>query len=409
MLRIMTSGESHGPQLTAILSGLPAGLPASADPINRELRRRQGGFGRGGRMSIETDTVRIISGVRHGLTIGSPITLVIENRDWENWTEVMSPEPSADPAASAERAITRPRPGHADLAGLQKFNMVDARNILERASARATATQVATGTLCKGLLLEFGVRILAHVVELCGIKANADGLGYDEIAARAELSDLRVADPDVEPAMRALIEDCQLKGDTAGGVFEVIATGLPAGLGNVMNWDEKLDGRIAQAMMSLQAIKGVEIGLGFEAGRRRGSQVHDAIEYSDSPADPPPGHGPSGGFFRRTNRAGGLEGGMTNGEPLVVRAAMKPIATLRQPIASVDFLSKEPFEASKERGDVCALPAAAVIGETLLAQVLAGAFLEKFGGDSLAEMKRNYEGYIRGLGRNPESRIQNSE
>jgi chorismate synthase len=397
MLRTMTSGESHGPQLTAIVSGLPANLPIRAAAVNEDLRRRQGGYGRGGRMKIETDTVRFVSGVRHGLSMGSPITLVIENRDWRNWTEIMAPEPASDPAAAEKRAITHPRPGHADLAGLQKFNHTDARDILERASARSTAAQVAVGALCKGLLAEFGMRVVSHVTELCAIKARSDGLSYDEIARRAELSELRVADPAVEAAMKALIDDCKKQGDTAGGVFEVIVTGVPAGLGNVMNWDEKLDGKIGQVLMSMPAIKGVEIGLGLESARRRGSQVHDAIYYSPEAAQWGEGHGPSGGFYRKSNRAGGLEGGMSNGEPIVVRAAMKPIATLMQPIDSVDFLTRQAVDASKERSDVCALPAAAVVGEALVATAVAWAFLEKFGGDSLAEVRRNFEGYVKSL------------
>lgn len=400
MLRYMTSGESHGPQLTAIVSGLPAGLLVSADLINRDLKRRQGGYGRGGRMTIETDTARFVSGVRHGHTLGSPITMVIENRDWRNWTEVMSAEPLEGPsAATARKAITHPRPGHADLGGCQKFGHQDARNILERASARATATQVAIGSLCKQFLAQFGIRVLSHVTELGGILAKApNGMSYGEIAERAEASELRVVDPAVEGDMKALIDACKASGDTAGGVFEVIVTGLPSGLGNVMNWDEKLDGKIGQVMMSMQAIKGIEIGMGFESARQRGSQVHDAIYHSTDPAQMPPGHGPSGGFYRTTNRAGGLEGGMTNGEPLIVRAAMKPIATLMQPIASVDLITREPFEAGKERSDVCALPAAAVIGEALIAYAVAWAFLGKFGGDSLAEVRRNYYGYVASLG-----------
>ena len=398
MLRYMTSGESHGPQLTAIVSGLPAGLPVRGEDVNRDLKRRQGGYGRGGRMTIETDTVRFVSGVRHGFAIGSPITMTIENQDSANWGDVMSPEPDADPQASASRTVTRPRPGHADLGGVQKFARRDARDILERASARATTTQVAVGALCKGLLGEFGIRVISHVTELCDIKANIGDLTFDEIAARADASDVRVADPSVEAPMRALIDRCKKEGDTAGGIFEVIATGLPAGLGNVMQWDEKLDGKIGQVMMSMQAIKGVEIGLGFEGARRPGSSVHDAIYHAADPRDLPDGHGPSGGFYRKTNRAGGLEGGMTNGEPLVVRAAMKPISTLMQPIDTVDFLSREPLEAVKERSDVCALPAAAVIGEALVAFAVSWAFLAKFGGDSMEEVRRNYDAYVASLG-----------
>ncbi len=398
MLRFMTSGESHGPQLTAIVSGLPANLPVRAEDVDLDLHRRQGGYGRGGRMTIERDTVRFVSGVRHGLALGSPITMVVENRDWKNWTEIMSPAPVEN--WEGKRAITRPRPGHADLPGIQKFDQRDARNVLERASARATTTQVAIGALCRALLREFGINVYSHVVELAHIaidRTRIESLSWAQIHERAETSELRVADHSVEESMKAFIDRCKREGDTAGGIFEVVVTGLPAGLGNVMNWDEKLDGRIGQLMMSMQAIKGVEIGMGFDAARRPGSAVHDEIHHSTDPADYPDGHGPSGGFYRLTNGAGGLEGGMTNGEPLVVRAAMKPISTLMRPIQSVDFITHQPFDSSKERSDVCALPAAAVVGEALIAIAVAGVFLEKFGGDALAETRRNYEGYIKTL------------
>lgn len=391
MLRYMTSGESHGPQLTAIVSGMPAGVPILAEDVNAQLKRRQGGYGRGGRMKIETDQVQFVSGVRHGRTMGSPITMVVENRDWRNWNQIMSPAPVED---GSGREITRPRPGHADLSGIQKYAHTDARNILERASARATTTQVAVGALCRRFLQEFGITIISHVTNLGGIEAKTDGLSYAEIAKRAEASEVRVADPSVEDEMKALIDACKKEGDTVGGIFEVVALGVPSGIGSVMNWDEKLDGLIGHLMMSMQAIKGVEIGMGFESGRRRGSQVHDPIYHSDKADDMPEGHGPSGGFYRKTNGAGGLEGGMSNGEPIVVRAVMKPISTLMQPIQSVDFQSREPFDSSKERSDVCALPAAAVIGEAQIAFAVAWAFLEKFGGDSLTEVRRNYEGYI---------------
>jgi len=405
MLRYMTSGESHGPQLTAILSGIPAGTPIRAEDVDRELKRRQGGYGRGGRMKIESDRVRFVSGVRHGAALGSPITMVVENRDWRNWEKIMSAEPQPEPGPDSSantREITRPRPGHADLAGVQKFGHGDARNILERASARATATQVAVGSVCRSLLAEFGIKIVSHVVNLGGIEVDTQGLSVAQIAERAEASPVRVADPKAEPKMIELIDACKKDGDTVGGVFEVIATGLPSGLGNVMNWNEKLDGQIGQLFMSLQAIKGVEIGLGFEAGDRRGSEVHDPIEYSENASDLPEGHGPSGGFYRKTNGAGGLEGGMTNGEPVVVRAVMKPIATLMRPIGSVDFHSRESFDSSKERSDVCALPAAAVIGEALLGYALASAFLGKFGHDSFGEVQHNYDHYVAGLNRAPD-------
>lgn len=294
MLRYMTSGESHGPQLTAIMSGMPSGVPILAEDINGDLKRRQGGYGRGGRMKIETDQVQFVSGVRHGKTLGSPITLVVENRDWRNWNEMMSAAPVAD---GSGREITRPRPGHADLAGIQKFAHTDARNILERASARATTTQVAIGALCRNFLKEFGITVLSHVTNLGGIEAKSQGLTYAEIAERAEQSEVRVADPSVEGEMKALIDACKKEGDTVGGVFEVIVLGVPSGLGNVMNWDEKLDGLIGQLMMSMQAIKGVEIGIGFEAGNRKGSQVHDPIYYSENEKDMPEGHGPSNWFL----------------------------------------------------------------------------------------------------------------
>lgn len=394
MLRYMTSGESHGPQLTAIVTGVPAGVPLLAEDINRELKRRQGGYGRGGRMKIETDTVQFVSGVRHGKTLGSPLTMVIENNDWRNWDKMMSAAPVED---GEGREITRPRPGHADLPGIQKFGHTDARNVLERASARATTTQVAVGALCKRFLAEFDIRVISHVVNLGGIKASTEGLTYQEIFERAEASDVRVADPSVEAKMKALIDACKKDGDTVGGVFEVIATGVPTGLGNVMNWDDKLDGKIGQLMMSMQAIKGVEIGIGFEAGNRRGSEVHDPIYYSDDAAEKPEGEGPAGGFYRKTNGAGGIEGGMSNGEPIVVRAVMKPISTLMRPIASVDFESREAFDSSKERSDVCALPAAGVVGESQVSYALAWAFLEKFGGDSLAEIRNNYQSYVASL------------
>lgn len=398
MLRYLTSGESHGPQLTAILSGVPAGLPVLAEDIDRDLARRQGGHGRGGRMKIETDTVRIVSGVRHGRALGSPVTLVVENRDWRNWEKIMSPAPVEGDDAT-KREITRPRPGHADLNGIQKFAHDDARNILERASARATTTQVAVGAVCKRLLGEFGMKVVSHVTNLGGIEARVpEGLPLDELERRVEASPVRVADPDAEPRMIALIDACKKDGDTVGGIFEVLVTGAPTGLGNVMNWDEKLDGMIGRLFMSLQAIKGVEIGMGFAAGLRRGSEVHDPIYLAKDASELPPGMGPAGGYYRKTNGAGGLEGGMTNGMPLVIRAVMKPISTLMRPIASVDFRTREAFDSSKERSDVCALPAAGVVGEALAAYAVARAFLEKFGGDSLDEVRRNYAGYVASLG-----------
>jgi chorismate synthase len=398
MLRYMTSGESHGPQLTTIISGLPSNLPIREDMINLDLARRQGGYGRGGRMKIETDTVKFVSGIRHGLTMGSPVTMVVENRDWRNWTEVMSPAPVEN--YETRRTITRPRPGHADLPGVQKFDHQDARNILERASARATTTQVAVGALCKALLGGFGIEVFSHVIELCGIHSDTTGLSLSQVRENAENNEMRVGNPAIVAEMKALIDECRDDKNTAGGIFEVIVTGVPAGLGNVMNWDEKLDGKIGQVMMSMQAIKGVEIGMGFDAARRKGSEVHDAIHHSEDSSLFIEGHGASGGFYRKTNRAGGIEGGMTNGEPVVVRAAMKPISTLMRPIASVDFKTKEAYDSSKERSDVCALPAAGVVGEALVAYAVAWAFLNKFGGDAISEVRNNYQNYLKTLDRN---------
>lgn len=389
MLRYLTAGESHGQALTAVVEGLPAGLPLTAEYIDIQLARRQSGYGRGGRMQIEKDKVNITSGVRGGFTLGSPVILVIENRDWANWEEVMSPEPGA---SLDQRLVTKPRPGHADLAGAIKYNHPDMRNILERSSARETAARVAAGTVGRRLLEEFGVRIFAHVVRIgavavAGHDIPASGAANDEVngelAARAAGSELLCAFPEAEAAMKDEIDRAKAAGDSLGGVFEVVVTGLPVGLGSHVQWDRKLDGRLAQAVMSIQAIKGVEIGFGFAAAATPGSQIHDEIFYNAEK-----------GFYRQTNRAGGLEGGLTNGEPLVLRAAMKPIPTLYTPLKSVDFMTKEPFAASVERSDICAVPAAAVVAEAVTAFTLAGAFTEKFGGDSLAEMKRNYTGYL---------------
>lgn len=386
MLRFLTAGESHGPALTAIVEGLPAGLLLTAEYINGQLARRQTGYGRGGRMLIEKDKAKITSGIRGGVTLGSPITLVIENRDWANWEEVMSPEPGA---RLDERVGTKPRPGHADLAGALKYNHNDVRNILERASARETAARVAVGTVGRRMLEEIGVQVFGHVVRIGSVAAADRDIpcGADitlaELVERAAASELLCAFPETETAMKAEIDRAKAAGDSLGGVFEVVVTGLPAGLGSHVQWNRKLDGLLAQAVMSIQAIKGVEIGLGFAAAATPGSRVHDEIFYSAEK-----------GFYRQTNRAGGLEGGMTNGEPLVLRAAMKPIPTLYTPLQSVDILSKEMFSASVERSDICAVPAAAVVAEAAVAFVLADALAEKFGGDSLAEMKRNYAGYL---------------
>jgi chorismate synthase len=385
VFRFLTAGESHGEGLTAVIDGVPAGLPLTAADIDEDLARRQRGYGRGGRMKIERDRVHISSGVRWGKTLGSPITLSIANRDWENWKGTMAvgePEPSV-----AAKQVTRPRPGHADLAGAMKYGHRDIRNVLERSSARETTARVAVAGVAKRLLAEFGITILSHVTEIGGVRIAADlEAPWDEIRRRAEASEVRCADPEAEKAIVEAIDRAKEKGDTLGGVFEVIALGCPVGLGSYVQWDRRLDGRIAQALCSIQAIKGAEIGLGFETARRPGSAVHDEILFDTDR-----------GFRRTTNNAGGLEGGVTNGQPLVARAAMKPLSTLRTPLRSVDVATKEAVEAVVERSDVCAVPAAGIVGEAMLAIVLADAFLEKFGGDGVEEIRRNYTAYQESL------------
>lgn len=378
--RFLTAGESHGEALVAVIDGVPAGLPLTEAEINEDLARRQRGYGRGGRMKIERDRVHLTSGVRWGLTLGSPITLTIPNLDWENWKATMSVGPP-EPGAAAKQ-ITRPRPGHADLAGAMKYGHRDIRNVLERSSARETTARVAVAGVAKKLLGEFGIQILSHVVEIGGIRVGELDLPWAEIQRRAEASEVRCADGGAERRIIEAIDDAKAKGDTLGGIFEVVALGCPVGLGSYVQWDRRLDGRLAQAFCAIQAIKGVEVGLGFETARRPGSQVHDEILY-DADA----------GFKRTTNNAGGLEGGVTNGQPVVVRAAMKPLSTLRTPLRSVDVATKEAVEAVVERSDVCAVPAAGIVGEAMMAIVLAQAFLEKFGGDSLEEIRRNYDAY----------------
>ena len=392
MLRYFTAGESHGPCLTMIIDGVPAGFAIDIDKINHDLWRRQQGYGRGGRMLIEKDEVQIRSGIRWGETLGSPVALGIENRDWKNWTKKMSP---ASEDRDEKIAVTKPRPGHADLTGVLKYAHSDIRNVLERASARDTVSRTAVGSFCKQLLSPFGIRIMAYIRSIGNVAAKLDGLSYDEVYARAEASPVRTADGEAETKMIDLIEECKKSGDTLGGIFEVVALGLPPGLGTHTQWDCKLDGRLAQALMSIQAIKGVEIGLGFEMARRRGSQVHDEIFFDPSKmvSEGTPRIVPTG-FYRGSNNSGGTEGGMSNGAPLVVRVAMKPISTLMSPLQSVDLRSKEPADASVERSDVCSAPAAAVVGEAVVAFELANAFLQKFGGDSLHEIERNYEGYL---------------
>ena len=378
--RFLTAGESHGEALTAIIEGVPAGLLLSEADINEDLARRQRGYGRGGRMKIERDQAHISSGLRWGVTLGSPITLSIQNRDWENWKTTMAVgEP---PAGTPSKAVTRPRPGHADLAGAMKYGHRDIRNVLERSSARETTARVAVAGVAKRLLAEFGISILSHVIEIGGLRIVPLELPWEEIKRRAEASEVRCADPTAERAMIEAIDQAKATGDTLGGVFEVVALGCPVGLGSYVHWDRKLDGRLAQAFCSIHAIKGAEIGMGFEAARRPGSQVHDEILFDRD-----------AGFSRRTNSAGGLEGGVTNGQPVIVRAVMKPIATLRRPLQSVDVETKEVVEAVVERSDVCAVPAAGVVGEAMMAITLAQAVLEKFGGDSLEEIRRNYQGY----------------
>ena len=392
MLRYFTAGESHGPCLTAIIDGVPAGFLIDVGKINHDLWRRQQGYGRGGRMLIEKDEAQIRSGIRWGETLGSPVALGIENRDWKNWTKKMSPAPQD---RDESIAVTKPRPGHADLTGVLKYRHSDIRNILERASARDTVSRTAVGSFCKQLLAPFGIKIMGYIRSIGNVEAKTQGLNYEEVFARSEESPVRVADKEAEEKMISLIEDCKKRGDTLGGIFEVATLGLPPGLGTHTQWDRKLDGRLAQALMSIQAIKGVEVGLGFEMARRRGSEVHDEIFFDPHRmvSEGTPRIVPTG-FYRGSNNSGGTEGGMSNGAPLVVRVAMKPISTLMSPLQSVDLKSKQPADASVERSDVCSAPAAAVVGEAVVAFELAVAFLEKFGGDSLHEITRNYEGYL---------------
>lgn len=388
-LSFRTAGESHGRGLVVIMEGLPAGLPlATASDVDPDLARRQGGYGRGRRMQIESDSAELISGVRLGETLGSPLSMVIWNRDWENWKVAMSLEaPPEGGNPKALRSLYLPRPGHADLVGLLKYDRRDTRDILERASARETAARVACGAVAKALLGVFGIRVESHVVSIGDVAASLPDNLPEELNAAVDESPVRTLDPEAGTRMVAAIDQAKEAGDTLGGVFEVVVRGLPAGLGSHVSYDRKLDGRLAGAMMSIQAIKGVEIGAGFEAARRPGSAVHDPIV-------PDEGHLRGGGISRASNRAGGLEGGVTTGEPLVVRAAMKPIATLRSRLPSVDMRDGSVGDAAVERGDVCAVPAAAVVGEAMTALVVADAFLEKFAGDSLGEIRRNFDGYI---------------
>jgi chorismate synthase len=384
MLRFETAGESHGECLVATLTGLPAGIPISLEAIDHELWRRQQGYGRGGRMKIEDDRAQIVAGVRHSHTIGSPVAILIANRDWENWTKALPVEDSED-AADQRKPVTRPRPGHADLAGVLKYDFDDARYVLERASARETAARVAVGALAKALLGEFGIEVLSHVIAVGPVRLER-AVTWEEIVALSRKPEvlLGCVDPETEARMKEAVDQAYRTGDTVGGVFEVVARGVPVGLGSHVTWDSRLDGRLAQAIVSMQSVKGVEIGFAAEGAASYGSKVQDTIHYDREERR----------FTRGANRAGGLEGGMTNGQDVLVRGLLKPISTLRRPLESVDLATRQPALAAYERSDVCVAPAAGVIGEAMVAMVLAQAFLEKFGGDSLGETRRNFEGYL---------------
>ena len=387
-----TAGESHGRGLVAILQGIPAGLTLEmARHVDPDLKRRQGGYGRGRRMQIESDRAEIISGVRLGETIGSPLSMLIWNKDWENWKVAMSPDkPDPEGNPKALRSLYLPRPGHADLVGLLKYDRRDTRDILERASARETAARVACGAICKRLLEIFGVTIGSHVTSIGSIEADIPNVLPEKLNESVDGSALRSLDADATERMKKAIDDAKENGDTLGGVFEIVATGIPAGLGSYVTYDSKLDGRLAGAVMSIQAIKGVEIGAGFSGSFKPGSEVHDPIVADEKATN-------AGGIGRESNRAGGWEGGVTTGSPIVVKAAMKPISTLRKRLPSIDMRDGSVADAAVERSDVCAVPAAAIVGEAMVALVLADAFLEKFGGDSIAEITRNYNSYLQHL------------
>ncbi|ADO57075.1 chorismate synthase [Paenibacillus polymyxa] len=380
-LRYLTAGETHGPQLTAIVEGMPSNLKLDFEELNFQLHRRQKGYGRGRRMQIEKDTAKIAGGVRHGYTTGAPIALVVENNDWKHWQNIMNIEP-IEGSDEEKRRVHRPRPGHADLNGGMKYNLKDLRNVLERSSARETAIRVACGGLARQLLAEFGIKVAGQVIRIGEIEAPYHDLPIDELIAVTEASSVRVTDPETEKKMEAYIDLIKQEGDSVGGVVECIVEGVPIGLGSHVQYDRKLDARIAQGVMSINAFKGVEIGIGFEAGELRGSQVHDEILYDEER-----------GYHRRTNRLGGFEGGMTNGMPVVVRGVMKPIPTLYKPLQSVDIDTKEAFTAQVERSDACAVPAASVVMEHVVAWEIAKALLEKFGGDSIEEIRANIASY----------------
>ncbi|PYZ98423.1 chorismate synthase [Alteribacter lacisalsi] len=385
-MRFLTAGESHGPELTAIIEGVPSHLPLTAEDINHHLARRQKGHGRGRRMQIETDRVRITSGVRHGKTTGAPITLVVENKDWTHWQKIMGPDPVTEQEEKEmKRTISRPRPGHADLNGAIKYDHRDMRNVLERSSARETTIRVAVGAVAQKILAEFGITIAGHVLEIGGIVSRPIDVpaGTEDILKRTETSPVRCLDPEAEKKMMDLIDEAKKNGDSIGGVVEVVAEGLPPGLGSHVHYDRKLDAKIARSVMSINAFKGVEVGIGFEAARKPGSEVHDEIMYD-----------PDRGYYRKTNRLGGFEGGMTTGMPVVVKGVMKPIPTLYKPLNSVDIETKEPFAASIERSDSCAVPAASVVCEHAVSFELAAAFLEKFGSDTVGDVKKAFDAYM---------------
>ncbi|WP_088044144.1 chorismate synthase [Bacillus sp. EAC] len=382
-MRYLTAGESHGPQLTTIIEGVPAGLPLLSEEINNELRRRQGGYGRGRRMQIEKDTAQITSGVRHGFTLGSPIALVVENKDFTHWTNIMGAEPLENEEYEGKRSITKPRPGHADLNGAIKYGFRDVRNVLERSSARETTVRVAAGAVAKKLLSELGIKIASHVIEIGGVKSNE--VAYKDSAdlhTRAENSEVRCIDEDATENMKNLIDEAKKNGDSLGGIVEVVVEGMPPGIGSYVHYDRKLDSKIAGAIVSINAFKGVEFGIGFKAGSIPGSEVHDEIAYTEEL-----------GYYRLSNRAGGFEGGMTTGMPIVVRAVMKPIPTLYKPLRSVDIETKETYEASIERSDSCAVPAASVVAEHIVAWEIAKAIVDQFESDQLDRLKNNIEDY----------------
>ncbi|UNK20521.1 chorismate synthase [Paenibacillus sp. N3/727] len=386
-IRFLTAGETHGPQLTAIIEGLPSNLKLDIEALDFQLHRRQKGYGRGRRMQIEKDTAQIVGGVRHGYTTGAPVALVVENKDWTHWRNIMNIEP-IEGTDEEKRRVHRPRPGHADLNGGLKYNLKDLRNVLERSSARETTVRVACGAIARQFLEQFGIKVAGQVIRIGEIEAPAHDLSIDELIERTEASSVRVVDKETEKKMEEYIDLIKKEGDSIGGIVECIVEGLPVGLGSHVQYDRKLDGRIAQGVMSINAFKGVEVGIGFEAGELRGSKVHDEIVYTEER-----------GYHRASNRLGGFEGGMTNGMPIVVRGVMKPIPTLYKPLQSVDIDTKEAFTAQVERSDACAVPAASVVMEHVVTWEVAKAFLEKFGGDSMEEIHANYNNYLAQLER----------